>query len=122
MGRWNIHVQDAQEHEKVGRRVPHPACSLLPAPCSLLPAPCSLLPAAGLVLDFEEAVTHQQGEQHYNLGAHFLWIGDRTRQLDGAHVEYFRGIANPMGIKVPPLGQSCHCRRGEVSKWLKALG
>lgn len=56
----------------------------------------------GLVLDFEEAVTHAVGDAHYNLGAHFLWIGDRTRQLDGAHVEYFRGIANPMGIKVGP--------------------
>lgn len=38
----------------------------------------------------------------YNLGAHFLWIGDRTRALDGAHIEYFRGIANPIGIKVGP--------------------
>jgi hypothetical protein len=34
------------------------------------------------------------------VGTHFLWIGDRTRQLDHAHVEYFRGIANPIGIKV----------------------
>ncbi len=32
----------------------------------------------------------------YNVSSHFVWIGDRTRQLDGAHVEYFRGIANPM--------------------------
>lgn len=39
---------------------------------------------------------------HYNTGAHFLWIGDRTRQLSGAHVEYFRGIRNPIGIKVGP--------------------
>ena len=39
---------------------------------------------------------------HYNTSAHFLWIGDRTRQLDGAHVEYFRGIRNPIGIKVGP--------------------
>ncbi len=31
-----------------------------------------------------------------------LWLGDRTRQLDGAHVEYFRGIKNPVGIKVGP--------------------
>jgi len=38
----------------------------------------------------------------YNTGAHFLWIGDRTRQLTGAHVEYFRGIRNPIGIKVGP--------------------
>jgi 3-deoxy-7-phosphoheptulonate synthase len=42
------------------------------------------------------------GPRWYNLGAHFLWIGDRTRALDGAHIEYFRGIANPIGIKVGP--------------------
>ena len=38
----------------------------------------------------------------YNTSAHFLWIGDRTRQLGGAHVEFFRGIENPIGIKVGP--------------------
>ena len=37
-----------------------------------------------------------EGVKHYNVSSHFIWIGDRTRQLDGAHVEYFRGIANPM--------------------------
>ncbi len=42
------------------------------------------------------------GEKFYNLSSHFIWIGDRTRQLDGAHVEYFRGIENPIGIKVGP--------------------
>ena len=39
---------------------------------------------------------------HYNTSAHFIWIGDRTRQLDHSHVEYFRGIANPIGVKVGP--------------------
>lgn len=38
----------------------------------------------------------------YNLSAHMVWLGNRTRELDGAHVEYFRGIANPVGIKVGP--------------------
>ena len=38
----------------------------------------------------------------YNLATHFPWIGDRTRALDGAHVEYFRGIANPIGVKIGP--------------------
>lgn len=58
----------------------------------------------GLLLGYEEAMTRYVPElnQHFNLGAHMLWIGDRTRQLDGAHVEYFRGIANPIGIKVGP--------------------
>ncbi|RYP44437.1 hypothetical protein DL768_009109 [Monosporascus sp. mg162] len=40
--------------------------------------------------------------QYYDTSAHFLWIGDRTRQIDGAHVEFFRGVANPIGIKVGP--------------------
>lgn len=39
---------------------------------------------------------------HYATSAHFLWIGDRTRQLTHAHIEFFRGIANPIGIKVGP--------------------
>lgn len=56
----------------------------------------------GLHLPFEQSQTHyvSSRQKYYNLGAHMLWIGDRTRQLDGAHVEYFRGIANPIGIKV----------------------
>ena len=58
----------------------------------------------GLLLDYETALTRHclTDNKYYNLGAHFLWIGDRTRQLNGAHVEYFRGIANPMGVKVGP--------------------
>ena len=39
---------------------------------------------------------------YYNTSAHFLWIGDRTRQLTNAHVEFFRGISNPIGVKVGP--------------------
>ena len=53
-------------------------------------------------LDLEEALTRKAGDKYYNLSAHMVWIGDRTRQLDGAHVEYFRGIANPIGCKVGP--------------------
>lgn len=60
----------------------------------------------GLVLEYEESMTRQvrrrDCEYQYNLGAHFLWIGDRTRQLDGAHIEYFRGLRNPLGVKVGP--------------------
>ena len=57
-----------------------------------------------LHLPFETALTRFVPEKgrHYNLGAHFLWIGERTRQLDGAHLEYIRGLANPIGLKVGP--------------------
>jgi len=56
----------------------------------------------GLVLEYEEAMTRQVGAKYYNTGAHMVWIGDRTRGVEDAHVEYFRGIENPMGIKVGP--------------------
>ena len=60
----------------------------------------------GLLLNYEEAFTSMppRRDRYYNLGSHYLWIGDRTRQLDHAHIEYFRGIANPLGCK---LGPSC---------------
>ncbi len=57
-----------------------------------------------LLLPFEEALTRPVPERggHYNLGAHMLWVGERTRQLDGAHLEYLRGLRNPLGVKVGP--------------------
>ena len=55
----------------------------------------------GLLLAFEQALTRVERKRGwYNLGAHMAWIGDRTRTIDGAHVEYFRGIRNPIGLKV----------------------
>ena len=56
----------------------------------------------GLSLPYEEAMTVKSGSRYFNTSAHFLWIGNRTRQLDHAHVEYMRGIENPIGIKVGP--------------------
>jgi 3-deoxy-7-phosphoheptulonate synthase len=59
----------------------------------------------GLHLDYEEAQTRQvprRPNKWYNLSTHFPWIGERTRSLSGAHVEYFRGLANPMGVKIGP--------------------
>lgn len=59
----------------------------------------------GLLLPWEQAHTVFTPAGWYNLGAHFLWIGERTRALDGAHVDYFRGIANPIGVKIGPTTQ-----------------
>lgn len=58
----------------------------------------------GLNLYYEEGQTRQVPRRSgwYLLSTHFPWIGDRTRQLDGAHVEFFRGIVNPIGVKVGP--------------------
>jgi 3-deoxy-7-phosphoheptulonate synthase len=87
----------------------------------------------GLVLEYEQALTRRlrhppnyytptqqearlrrrsslpvegDGKGWYNVSAHFVWIGDRTRQLDGGHVEFFRGLENPIGIKVGPTMES----------------
>lgn len=69
----------------------------------------------GLLLEYEQCLTRlldnplhppssptTNTKEYYNTSAHFLWIGDRTRQIDHAHVEFFRGIANPIGVKIGP--------------------
>lgn len=79
----------------------------------------------GLLLEYEQSLTRRMkhpagyepqrvpsssaidddeddGKGWYNTSAAFLWIGDRTRSLDGAHIEYFRGIENPIGVKIGP--------------------
>jgi len=59
-----------------------------------------------LLLNYEEALTRRDTitdeKDWYSTSAHMIWIGDRTRQPDGAHVEYMRGIGNPIGLKCGP--------------------
>lgn len=57
-----------------------------------------------LILGYEEALTRVDTltDEWYDCSAHMLWIGERTRQLDGAHVEFLRGVGNPIGCKVGP--------------------
>ena len=57
-----------------------------------------------LLLPYEEALTRQVPRQWgwFNLATHFPWIGMRTAAIDGAHVEYFRGIRNPVAVKIGP--------------------
>jgi 3-deoxy-7-phosphoheptulonate synthase len=57
-----------------------------------------------LLLPYEEAFTRKDSitGEWYDTSAHMLWIGDRTRQLDGAHVEYLSGVKNPIGLKAGP--------------------
>ena len=57
-----------------------------------------------LLLPYEQALTRidSTSGDWYCCSAHFLWIGDRTRQPDGAHVEFLRGVKNPLGLKVGP--------------------
>jgi 3-deoxy-7-phosphoheptulonate synthase len=57
-----------------------------------------------LILGYEEALTRQDSltNRWYDCSAHMLWIGERTRNLDGAHIEFLRGVGNPIGCKVGP--------------------
>ncbi|MDD3450335.1 MAG: 3-deoxy-7-phosphoheptulonate synthase class II [Gammaproteobacteria bacterium] len=68
----------------------------------------------GLHLHYEQAQTRQVPHRHgwYNLSTHLPWIGLRTADVDGAHVEYFRGISNPIGVKVGA---------GMSTEWVQAL-
>lgn len=55
-----------------------------------------------LLLEYEEALTREDSTtgMWYGCSAHYLWLGERTRQLDGAHIEYLRGVNNPLGVKI----------------------
>jgi 3-deoxy-7-phosphoheptulonate synthase len=58
----------------------------------------------GLLLDYEEGLTRKDSltGDWYDCSAHMLWIGERTRAPDGAHVEFFAGVHNPIGVKLGP--------------------
>ena len=68
----------------------------------------------GLHLLYEQSQTRflDRRDRWYNLTTHFPWIGMRTASMDGAHIEYFRGIANPIGVKIGP---------GMTREWLQDL-
>ncbi|NMH59361.1 class II 3-deoxy-7-phosphoheptulonate synthase [Alteromonas ponticola] len=71
-----------------------------------------------LLLNYEQALTRIDtlSGKPYNCSAHMLWIGERTRQLDHAHIEFFRGLHNPIGVKVGPTMQE-----DELIKLIDAL-
>ena len=55
-----------------------------------------------LILEYERALTRVEDGRAYDLSGHFVWVGERTRQLDGAHLDYVSRIANPIGVKLGP--------------------
>ncbi|PCI38699.1 MAG: 3-deoxy-7-phosphoheptulonate synthase class II [Rhodospirillaceae bacterium] len=61
-----------------------------------------------LLLNYEESMTRIDSVRGgwYDTSAHMLWIGDRTRQLDGAHIEFLKGVGNPVGCKLGPTMQA----------------
>jgi 3-deoxy-7-phosphoheptulonate synthase len=72
----------------------------------------------GLLLDYEQSMTRRDSltGDWYDCSAHMLWIGERTRQLDGAHIEFFSGVHNPLGLKLGP-----NTLPGDVSDLCEAL-
>ena len=69
------------------------------------PRPVSVFTShEALLLNYEQALTRfdEETESWWAMSGHMVWIGDRTRQLEGAHVEYARGVANPVGLKCGP--------------------
>ncbi|SOD74361.1 3-deoxy-D-arabinoheptulosonate-7-phosphate synthase [Jatrophihabitans sp. GAS493] len=55
-----------------------------------------------LILEYERALTRVEEGKAYDLSGHFVWVGERTRQMDGAHIDFISRIANPIGVKLGP--------------------
>jgi 3-deoxy-7-phosphoheptulonate synthase len=80
------------------------ACGLTPDNMTQLQEADFFISHEGLLLPYEEQFVQfdKKTKEHFACSAHMLWIGDRTRNLDEAHIEFFRGIANPIACKVGP--------------------
>ncbi len=80
------------------------ACGLTPDSVPALQTVDYYTSHEALLLDYETALTRVDSltNIYYDLSAHMLWIGDRTRQPDHAHVEFLRGVGNPLGVKCGP--------------------
>ena len=67
----------------------------------------------GLLLDYEQSMTRRDSltGDWYDCSAHMLWVGERTRQLGGAHLEFFSGVHNPLGVKIGPIPDAADAHR-----------
>jgi 3-deoxy-7-phosphoheptulonate synthase len=102
---------EAERYSEIAERINEAlnfmrACGITPETARPLSETDFYTSHEALLLNYEEALTRRdtitQDKDWYATSAHMIWIGDRTRQLDGAHVEYFRGIRNPIGLKCGP--------------------
>ena len=111
--RWNLEFvssgPQAERYSELADRIDEAmnfmaACGLTPEVAPQLRETDFYTSHEALLLGYEEAMTRVDSTSGawYDTSAHLLWIGDRTRQLDSAHVEFMRGIANPIGLKTGP--------------------
>ncbi len=112
--RWNLEFVNrsplADQYEGLARRIDETlgfmaACGMSSDNAPQIRETAFYTSHESLLLPYEQALTRESSThlgKTYACSAHFLWIGDRTRQADGAHVEFLRGVANPIGMKVGP--------------------
>ena len=111
--KWNLDfIKDnplGQKYDKLSKKIDRAmkfmaACGLTSDRIPQLHQTTLFTSHEALLLNYEEALTRKDelDGKWYDCSAHMLWIGDRTRELTGAHIEYFRGINNPIGCKVGP--------------------
>jgi 3-deoxy-7-phosphoheptulonate synthase len=111
--RWNLGFVErsplAARYRDLGQRIDETlrfmaACGMTSATTRDMRETDFYISHEALLLPYEQALTRVDSTtgDWYGCSAHFLWIGDRTRQLDGAHVEFLRGVKNPIGMKVGP--------------------
>ncbi|HQT79025.1 MAG: 3-deoxy-7-phosphoheptulonate synthase class II [Rhodospirillales bacterium 20-64-7] len=111
--RWNLGFVErsplAERYQDLAHRIDETlsfmaACGMTSATTRDLRETDFYISHEALLLPYEQALSRIDSTtgDWYGCSAHFLWIGDRTRQLDGAHVEFLRGLQNPLGMKVGP--------------------
>ena len=108
--RWNIgFVQDqaTEKYRHIADRIAESlafmeACGITSETSHALSSTDFYTSHEALLLGYEQAMTREDSVEGdwYDTSAHMLWIGERTRQLDGAHIEFMRGICNPIGCKI----------------------
>ena len=110
---WNLRFVDGspqgERYEELANRIDETlafmeACGVTPDRVPQLRETDFYTSHEALLLNYEQALTRVDSlnGQWYDCSAHFLWIGDRTRDIDGAHVEFLRGVQNPIGMKCGP--------------------
>ena len=115
--RWNLSFVEAnpskQRYQKLSERIEDALAFMEVCGVNSLTAPTIretqlYTSHEALLLNYEEALSRIDSftGKPYNCSAHFLWIGERTRQLDHAHVEFFKHIENPVGVKIGPSIQA----------------